>query len=563
MELTLPLAFIAGLISFISPCVLPLVPAYVGYMGGRLTHTVAISGVEGGQTAASLGVNRRFIIVIHSLFFIAGFTLIFVGFGLLSTAFVSVVGGQNLSTVTNLIGRIGGIVIIFFGLHFMGVLPALLARFRRSDSLLSSPLVSLIALLTGSALVLWAFSGSVFIWDSRLWSDAPWAPQLGLFLLAALVVWFFLGGAFTDPAIFWRNLIDRINNALYADTRRDMASLRPGQGFASSALMGLVFAAGWTPCIGPVYGGILTLALNGGDVGQAGTLLAAYSLGLGVPFLLTALALDRAQSVLRRLQRRMHAIELVSGAFLIVIGLLVASGTLQSLSSYFAQGDFALAAVNLENQVVGAITGQPESTPVPLAEPTPVSSDLIIVNPVTDQSASSQAENAAAPNATPVIVPQGLEGISDLAQLSGPTVGIAEGNIAPGFETVTASGQPIRLADYRGQVVVLNFWATWCGPCRIEMPALETTYRQLKNQGFIVIAVNNAETAADVQGFGQELDLSFPLVLDEHAEIQTRYNIYSYPSTFILNREGIIVQRHYGPLTTEDLNAAVSAAMAS
>jgi hypothetical protein len=188
--------------------------------------------------------------------------------------------------------------------------------------------------------------------------------------------------------------------------------------------MGVVFSAGWTPCIGPVYGGILTLAWNGGDVGQAGGLLAAYSLGLGVPFLLTALALDRAQVVLRQLQRHMHKIELASGAFLIAIGVLVASGSLQSLSAQFAVGEFALAATNLENQVLTVITGQDQGGPVVVS---PEDSDLVISNPQTNQASPRAQENSASvldPEAL-IDTPPGLNGITELALSSSPSVGIS------------------------------------------------------------------------------------------------------------------------------------------
>jgi cytochrome c-type biogenesis protein len=121
MEITLGLAFAAGFISFISPCVLPLVPAYISYMGGRVTNTVAAQAAAGGGTVGT-SMFTRMSTGIHSLFFVFGFSLVFVGIGLLSTSFIQVVGGSNINTATAIIGRAGGIVIIVFGLHFMGAL---------------------------------------------------------------------------------------------------------------------------------------------------------------------------------------------------------------------------------------------------------------------------------------------------------------------------------------------------------------------------------------------------------------------------------------------------------
>ena len=543
---TLVLAFVAGLISFISPCVLPLVPAYVGYMGGRMTNTVARATAGGGSQVSTTSASQRFTTATHSLFFIAGFTLVFVGIGLLSTAFVRQVGGANVNTLTELIGRIGGVIIIFFGLHFMGVLPGWLARLRSSDSLLTNPLTSVAFAVVGSALILWGFSGNVFIWDSVLWADAVWSPFLGLLVLCGFIIWLFLSGAFTNPAYFWKTTIDRLNNAFYADTRRDMHAADSG-GFGSSIMMGVVFSAGWTPCIGPVYGAVLTMAAGGGDVAQAGSLLAAYSLGLGVPFLVTALALDSAQSILRRLQRHMHKIEFASGAFLIIIGLMVASGQLQRLSATLSTDEFAQTAINIETQVIDAITGEtpPENT---------------VPTPVPDESFQESAAVIPTSGENPILEVNTITGLADTGE---PSIGIAPGNLAPDFETVTDTGKPIRLSDYRGDIVLLNFWATWCGPCRIEMPEFEAVYNEHKEQGFTIIAVNNGETVADVQGFRDEYDLSFTLAMDERADIQNQYNIFGYPSTFILNRDGTILARHPGPLTADQLRELVNTALTS
>lgn len=557
MELTLYLAFIAGLISFVSPCVLPLVPAYVGYMGGRMTHTVAASFASGSN--ASMRLNQRVMTFIHSLFFVGGFALVFVGIGLLSTAFVSVVGGSNISALTDLIGRIGGLIIVFFGLHFMGFLPRWLARLQGNDSLLNNPLMSIGFALVGGALILWGFSGNVFIWDSTLWNFAFWAPLTGMITLSTFFAWLFLSGAFTDSGVFWSNTIDRITTTLYADTRRSMGAMeKRGQSYGSSAIMGVVFSAGWTPCIGPVYGAVLTMAANGGDIAQAGTLLAAYSLGLGVPFMLTALALDSAQAILRKLQRHMHKVELASGVFLIVIGLLVASGQLQDLSATLSQGEFAVLAINLEEQVIDALIGEDENS----GEITAASSDnnqAVVTAPDTAQVIPIVTQ-ALASTAVSNLLPAAEATAQAVTRV--PSVGISLGNFAPDFETISDTGEPVKLSDHRGEIVLLNFWATWCGPCRVEMPEFETVYKARKTAGFTVIAVNSAENLADVQGFRDELSLSFTLAMDERADIQSLYNIFSYPSTFILDRDGTILARHYGPLTSHQINELVDSALA-
>jgi cytochrome c-type biogenesis protein len=333
------IAFLAGLISFVSPCVLPLVPAYISYMGGRVTNTVAAQ-VTTGAVVARPTLGSRFSTVLHGLAFVGGFTFIFVALGLLSTAFIRQIGGQNLSLVTNIIGRAGGVVIIFFGLHFTGLAPALVRWLQEKPERLNNPLITLVIGLLGSLLFFWAFVD----------------PLIGLPIVVVFVLWLVLGGGLTHPAEFWLKVIERLENAFYGDTRRQMVASGQ-QSYASSAVMGMIFVAGWTPCIGPVYGAVLTMAANGGEVSHAGVLLMAYSLGLGIPFLLTSLLLDSAQAVLRRLRPHMRKIELFSGVFLIVMGIAIASGQLQTISQQFA-GQFADFSTRVETCVLDWVQGE-------------------------------------------------------------------------------------------------------------------------------------------------------------------------------------------------------------
>ncbi|MGQ9887794.1 MAG: redoxin domain-containing protein [Aggregatilineales bacterium] len=524
MELSIGLVFIAGLVSFISPCVLPLVPAYIGYMGGRITHSIAVTSAAGSPAAAARTAFNRTATLMHGLFFVGGFTFVFVTIGLLTTAFISVIGGQHINTVTAIIGRLGGLVIVFFGLQFMGIMPALFARLLASDKLLNSPFTGATAAVLGSAAILWGFTGTVAVWEPDVWEFAPWAPTAALALTAGFALWLVLGGAFSSPRVFWTRVINSVQRAIYMDTRREMA--RPGQqGLAGSALMGVIFSAGWTPCIGPVYGAVLTMAQSGGSVAQAGLLMVVYSLGLGIPFLLTALMLDSARGILRRLRNNMRRIEITSGAFLVLIGVLVASGSLQQLSLQFSVGQFADFSFSVEESVIelfGSRDSEERTQP--------------------DTETNPENDGAGA-----------LPNIAALASANVPATGLDVGQLAPVFETVTESGQPLRLADLRGKVVLLNFWATWCSPCRLEMPTFESAFRTHSEKGLAVVAVNNAEPAAAVQGFRQELGLSFPLALDPSGAIQNLYGVRMYPSTFVLDRSGTIVARHFGVLTESQI----------
>ncbi len=227
-NVTLPLAVLAGLLSFLSPCVLPLVPAYLGYLSG--------ASVSRSNEARS----RRFDTFLHALFFVLGFSVIFVALG----ATASLVG-RLLNQHVYTLQRIGGIILIIFGLHTIGII------------------------------------------------KIPF---------------------------------------LYYEARAEMKA-RPELGYLSSFLIGLAFAAGWTPCVGTVLSAIFFLAADAQTVGQGMVLLAAFSLGLGLPFLLVGGAFETIAPWLRKLNRHLKVVSVVSGLFLMAVGVAIFAGWLGYLAS--------------------------------------------------------------------------------------------------------------------------------------------------------------------------------------------------------------------------------------
>jgi peroxiredoxin len=117
---------------------------------------------------------------------------------------------------------------------------------------------------------------------------------------------------------------------------------------------------------------------------------------------------------------------------------------------------------------------------------------------------------------------------------------------APVFTLKDLNGRGVRLADFRGKVVFLNFFATWCVPCRVEMPAIERLHRDFRGKGLVVLAVDIQESARTVRPFVRELKLSFPALLDEDGSVATMYAVRPLPATYLISRDGRIVWRAFG-----------------
>lgn len=224
-------AFAAGFLSFISPCVLPLIPGYISFVSG-----VSVDEMRSDAPPAT----SRLQVFFTSLAFVLGFSLVFIALGASATAV-----GKFMFSKLPLLSKLAGVVLIIFGLHTMGV-----------------------------------------------------------FRLAWL------------------------------DTEKRVHQQRKPAGPLGAMLVGVAFAFGWTPCIGPILGGILAIAGSKNTVAEGVTLLAVYSLGLGIPFLITSLAINQFFGAAKRIRKYYHAIELTSGALLIVIGVLIITGQLTIIVRY-------------------------------------------------------------------------------------------------------------------------------------------------------------------------------------------------------------------------------------
>ncbi len=545
------IAAIAGFVSFISPCVLPLVPAYIGYMGGRMTHTVSAQvtmGADGTAQIRPTSFSMRFSTFLHGLAFVGGFTFIFVTLGILGTAFIQQIGSTT--TVESIIGRVGGGLVMFFGLHFMGVLPSAFNWLRKKSSILNSVVTSFVAAILFVMLISWGFAGTVALWDTS--SYVQWTGMLALVIIAFALLGMVLGGAFNDPSAFWNKTLNMLDAVLYADTRRQMTS-NGSQGLSGSAIMGVVFAAGWTPCIGPTLGLAMTLAANGGDIGQSAVLMTAYSLGLGIPFLMTALMLDSVQGWMRRLKSHMNMIKLVSGAFLVLIGFTIATGRLQDLSLRFSR-QFGDLSVRVEECTVGALEGE-----IAWGQyRTCVDGDVDFYT-LREQHTGIGIDGKPVDEAIavgPSLI--NLAPVNSLSQAVGPLTGLGIGHQAPDFMTTTIDGKTVSLSDYQGQVVLLNFWFSDCVPCRVEMPEFQSAYERYQDAGLVILAVNRKESLDEIVDFAEPFGLTFPLLLDETGELQELFGIFGYPSTYVIDQDGVIQFRTFSALTEDQIETLIT-----
>jgi cytochrome c-type biogenesis protein len=388
LSFSLIIAFVGGLASFLSPCVLPLVPGYISLISG-----VSIDHLKTGGEAR---MQARRAVMLNSLAFNAGLSLIFIALG----AAAGLIGAAITSNPW--IRIIGGLIIIGFGLKLMGVL------------------------------------------------------KIG---------------------------------ALYRDTRK-FSDEKP-RGMLGSFTLGLAFAAGWTPCIGPILGGILGLAATSGGWRSGLVLSAFYAAGLAVPFLLTGLGINQFLGFYTRFRRHLHKVELVSGVLLICIGLLVATNNVTRLASYAS----------------------------------------VLPNPETWVNSWAKRNQPAPGDAT------------TNAATAKPAASFAA---APDTEMRTLEGQPFRISQLRGRVVLVNFWATWCLPCRAEIPDFNRMQKDYEARGFTVVGISSHDTPEMIRDFQTVVRQEYQLLVSGDDALQEFQTGPGRPATFILDREGRIRERFIG-----------------
>lgn len=328
-NVTLPIAFAAGLLSFASPCVLPLVPAYMGYLGG----TTLMTGGDAGTRAET---TRTFL---HALLFVLGFGLVFILLGA-SATFI----GRFLFDSSILLQRVGGVLLVVFGLRLMAIdwdwkgWAVAAAVVGAATFVLDSGLVTHGEIVSSDYALTWLMETVMMVLVVLAGADLGTFRQAILALAAGILNYLasfdalvpnLAGSALIVLAVILLNRAE----LFYAEKKIHVE--QTGQtGYLRSLLFGVVFAAGWTPCIGPILAGILLVASQLDTVGQGVLLLTAYTLGLGIPFLLVGLAFGPLSRWLRRMNRYLGIVSIVSGVLLVLMGLFVFTDSLAFLSQY-------------------------------------------------------------------------------------------------------------------------------------------------------------------------------------------------------------------------------------
>ena len=127
-----------------------------------------------------------------------------------------------------------------------------------------------------------------------------------------------------------------------------------------------------------------------------------------------------------------------------------------------------------------------------------------------------------------------------------PAEEVNVGNAAPDFQVSDLDGKPVSLSDFQGKPILINFWASWCRPCRTEMPYIQQVYEEWSNKGLVVLAINIGETPSETKEFMQDYELSFPVLLDIKRLVAQEYNVWSIPTTFFIDKNGIIQAKIIG-----------------
>ncbi|MBE5858189.1 MAG: redoxin domain-containing protein [Lachnospiraceae bacterium] len=417
--------FLEGILSFFSPCVLPLVPLYVGYLSGGTLKTNEDGSIE----------YDRKKVIINTLFFVVGIGMAFFLLGLGISAAGRFFKGNQL-----LFARIGGIIVVLFGLYQLG-----------------------------------------FMGESRI-----------------------------------------LNKQIRLPVQFEKMTMSP----ITALIMGFVISFAWSPCIGPVLSSVLIMAATSGSGLSGFTLIGVYTLGYSIPFILVGFFTTTLLSFLKKHRNVLRYSVKVGGALLVVMGILMFTGKMNSITNYLSTATNVFDSEEVSSEVV------------------PDSEEEIVAEAEAVEEVAPDSEAAVDEADTPDPIP------------------------APDFTLVDQYGETHSLSDYKGQIIFLNFWATWCPPCREELPYIEELYREYQENGddsvaFVGVTFPGLGSEKDVEGvkaFLTENDYTFPVLMDESADLAESYYITAFPTTFIIEADGNVLGYIPGGMTKDIMEDVIAQA---
>lgn len=459
--------FVQGLISFFSPCVLPLLPLYIGYLSGG-------TGVRGED-----GVWRydRKKVFLHTLFFVIGISFAFVLLGLGASAL-----GHFFQENQLWFTRLGGVLVILFGLYQLGV-------FGTSEAL---------------------------------------------------------------------------NRERRLPFRMDKWTMSP----LTALVMGFTFSFAWTPCVGPAMTSVLLMTASATARWEGMALMGVYTLGFVLPFLAVGVFTTALLAFFKSHRDVVKYTVKAGGALMLVMGVLMISGGMEKLSGWFSGlTPTPTAAVEVTPAPEPSLTPAPEETPdvtptpestgTPEPAPTPVPTEMLEPTPTPAATPAPTETPAPAPPPDPAVTPAPEE--------------TADPNAIPAldFTLVDQFGDTHSLADYEGKTIFLNFWATWCPPCKAELPEIQQLYENYSREGddaLIVLGVAWPEvgdegTAEEIAAFLEDNGYTYPVLMDTEGSLFGGYGISAFPTTFMIDRKGNVFGYLTGQMTYDIMEDIVTQTM--
>ncbi len=422
--------FFQGLISFFSPCVLPLIPLYIGYLSG------------GAKTVDENGniLYKRSRIMRNTLFFVLGISF---AFFLLGFGFTAI--GRFFHNYQTWFTRIGGIIVILFGLYQLGL-----------------------------------FGSSSLSKEHRL------------------------------------------------HFQPDSLAMNP----LTALILGFTFSFAWTPCVGPALASVLLLAASASSSFTGFLLIGVYTLGFVLPFLAVGLFTKALLDFFRKYRSAVKYTVKLGGILMILIGVMMFTGWMNGISSYLSG--------NTPSGQSSEETGKDSGT----------EEESEIEDSSNEDTASGTSDEADADTGTEES-PQAEESAAETVP-------------APDFTLLDQYGNGHTLSDYKGKTVFLNFWATWCPPCRAEMPEIQEIYEEYgeNNSDVIILGIASPEvgqegSAEDIAAFLSENNYTYPVVMDTDGIMSYYYGISAYPTTFMIDKDGNVYGYVPGQITKDIMQSII------